>query len=67
VLLNWVTTGDHLLRTVGTYWPVAGVDLVLLAAAAVAFAAARHLRQRAAVMAVRADAAVDGRVEVSRA
>lgn len=32
VLLNWLSTGDHLLRTVLTapYWPVAGVDLALL-------------------------------------
>ena len=48
VLLNGVTTGDHLLRTLGRgYWPVAGVDLVMLAAAALAVIAARLLRQRA--------------------
>jgi uncharacterized iron-regulated membrane protein len=48
VLLNWVTTGDHLIRTVftQTYWPVAGVDLSLLAAAALSIAAARCLAQR---------------------
>ena len=47
VLLNWVTTGDHLLRTIGNgYWPVAGVDLALLAAAALAVVAARRLRRR---------------------
>ncbi len=35
VLPNWVTTGDHLVRTIGTgHWPVAGVDLVLLASTA---------------------------------
>ncbi|MGQ0621612.1 MAG: PepSY-associated TM helix domain-containing protein [Panacagrimonas sp.] len=44
VLLNTVTTGDHLLRTISTgYWPVAGVDLTLLAGAAVAVMAARRL------------------------
>ncbi|EJE54469.1 putative iron-regulated membrane protein [Acidovorax sp. CF316] len=49
VLLNWVTTGDHLLRTIGNgYWPVAGVDLSLLAAAALAVVAARRLRRREA-------------------
>jgi uncharacterized iron-regulated membrane protein len=47
VLLNWTTTGDHLLRTVGAgYWPVAGVDLVLIATAATAAFAARRLRRR---------------------
>lgn len=44
-LLNWLTTGDHLLRTVftHTYWPVAGVDLSLLATAGIATLAAQHL------------------------
>lgn len=48
--LNWLTTGDHLLRTVFTapYWPVAGVDLALLATAAAAAWAARRLGQRTA-------------------
>jgi uncharacterized iron-regulated membrane protein len=46
-LSNWATTGDHLLRTVGAgYWPVAGVDLALLAAAAMAAMAALRLRRR---------------------
>jgi uncharacterized iron-regulated membrane protein len=50
VLLNWVTTGDHLLRTIGQgYWPVAGVDLFMLASAAVAVMAARKLGNRAGV------------------
>ncbi|MGY1408935.1 PepSY-associated TM helix domain-containing protein [Luteimonas sp. A611] len=49
VLLNWATTGDHLLRTLAAgYWPVAGVDLSLLACATVAGIAARRLRLRAA-------------------
>lgn len=45
VLLNWLTTGDHLVRTVvtDTYWPVAGVDLSLLATAGIAAWAARRL------------------------
>lgn len=47
VLLNWATTGDHLLRTIGSgYWPVAGLDLTLLASALVAIVAARRLRRR---------------------
>jgi len=37
VVANALTTGDHLLRTLGQgYWPVAGVDLMLLATASVA-------------------------------
>lgn len=46
--LNWFSTGDHLLRTmVGQpYWAVAGVDLSLLATAALSVWAARKLAQR---------------------
>ncbi len=48
VILNAISTGDHLLKTVITdpYWPVAGVDLSLLATAAIAIWAARHLALR---------------------
>ncbi|MET0334566.1 MAG: PepSY-associated TM helix domain-containing protein [Rhizobacter sp.] len=48
VALNWVTTGDHLIKTVftDTYWPVAGVDLSLIATALVAAAGARRLARR---------------------
>lgn len=47
VLLNWATTGDHLLKTLGNqYWPVAGVDLFLLAGAVLAAMAARKLKRR---------------------
>ncbi|MGB3070234.1 MAG: PepSY-associated TM helix domain-containing protein [Ottowia sp.] len=51
VLLNWITTGDHLIKTIwtDTYWPVAGVDLCLLATAWLAFTAARRLGQRAGI------------------
>ncbi|MCP1469628.1 putative iron-regulated membrane protein [Sphingobium sp. OAS761] len=50
VLANWATTGDHLLSTVGMgYWPVAGVDLVLLAGAGAAALAAYRLGRRAAM------------------
>ncbi len=44
--LNWVTTGDHLIKTVftDTYWAVAGVDLSLIVTALVAFYAAAKLR-----------------------
>ena len=46
VLLNWITTGDTLLRTIGAgSWPVAGVDLSLLATAIAAVFAARKLRR----------------------
>lgn len=48
VLLNWITTGDHLVRTIGAgYWPVAGIDLTILAGSALAAAAALRLRRRA--------------------
>ena len=48
VLLNWITTGDHLLRTLANgYWPVAGVDLSLLCSALIALLAARRLGQPA--------------------
>lgn len=48
VLLNWITTGDHLIKTIftDTYWPVAGLDLSLLVSAGLAVVAARHLRRR---------------------
>jgi uncharacterized iron-regulated membrane protein len=48
VLLNWITTGDHLLRTLrNAYWPVAGVDLILLASAGIAVLTALKLRRAA--------------------
>ncbi len=47
VLLNWFTTGDHIVRTLGAgYWPVAGVDLFLLSTAMVAAWSARKLAAR---------------------
>lgn len=48
VLSNWITTGDHLGRTLGRYWPVAGFDLSLLVTAGIAALAARHLARRMA-------------------
>jgi uncharacterized iron-regulated membrane protein len=43
-LLNWATTGDHLVRTLSAgHWPVAGVDLSLLATAVLATLVARRL------------------------
>ncbi len=45
VLLNALSTGDHLLATLSSrQWAIAGMDLMLLAAAAIAMAAARRLR-----------------------
>ena len=48
VMLNWISTGDHLLKMVftDTYWPVAGVDLSLLAAAAFSVITANKLKRR---------------------
>lgn len=49
-LLNWIVTGDHLLRTLAArYWPVAGIDLFLLAVAALAALAALRLKSRTPV------------------
>jgi len=47
VLSNWLTTGDHLLKTIRAgYWPVAGFDLTLASSAALAGLTALHLRRR---------------------
>jgi hypothetical protein len=45
VLLNWLTTGDHLPRSLfhAHLWPVAGVDIMLLAVASGALAVSRRL------------------------
>ena len=49
VALNWLTTGDHLGRTLARgYWPVAGFDLALLTTAALATFAARRLARHEA-------------------
>ncbi len=46
VLLNWITTGDHPIAAAGRgLWSVAGMDLVLLAGAAIAAWAALELRR----------------------
>lgn len=46
-LLNWITTSDHLIKTVSErYWPVAALDISLLATAAIAAYVARLLRRR---------------------
>jgi uncharacterized iron-regulated membrane protein len=48
VLLNWLTTGDHLLHSLAHrhLWAVAGMDLLLLASAAAATLTAIRLRIR---------------------
>jgi hypothetical protein len=47
VLANWITTGDTLWRTIAAgYWPVAGLDMALLVAAALGVWAGRLLRRR---------------------
>jgi uncharacterized iron-regulated membrane protein len=54
VVANALTTGDHLGRTLAAgYWPVAGVDLSLLALAAGALLAARRLGRGAPAAAPR--------------
>jgi uncharacterized iron-regulated membrane protein len=52
VAANWWSTGDHLGRTLAQgYWPVAGLDLALLAAGGIAALAARTLARREAAQA----------------
>lgn len=50
MLLNWITTGDHLARSISHrhLWAIFGMDLLLLAGAAVAVLTARKLQYRAA-------------------
>ena len=59
VILNWITTGDHLAHTLFRYWPVAGVDLSLLACGVLSIFAARELRRRESLRNLRVDEAVD--------
>jgi hypothetical protein len=49
-LLNWITTGDHPLRSLSYrhLWPIAGMDLLLLVGAAIAALTAWKLQHRAA-------------------
>lgn len=48
VVLNWLSTGDHLFKTMigEPYWAVAGVDLSLLVSAGIAVWSAHKLAQR---------------------
>jgi uncharacterized iron-regulated membrane protein len=47
VIANWISTGDHLVKTlVEGYWPVAGLDLALLVSASIAVASALSLKRR---------------------
>jgi hypothetical protein len=62
VLMNWVSTGDHLARTIGErYWPVAGVDLALLVVGLLAAGAARVLARRGHVVSLAEPAPRDRR------
>lgn len=51
VLLNWITTGDHLIRSLShrPLWRIAGMDIVLLGGAAISAMAALKLRRRDAL------------------
>ncbi|MEM9288925.1 MAG: PepSY-associated TM helix domain-containing protein [Pseudomonadota bacterium] len=47
-VLNWVTTGDHLIKTMTTgMWSIAGMDLLLLLTSALSAWSAIHLRGKA--------------------
>ena len=55
VLLNAITTGDHMLRTLMQgNWPVFGMDSVMLAGGAIALATAIRLQRRQTVAAQQA-------------
>jgi uncharacterized iron-regulated membrane protein len=55
VALNWTSTGHHLVHTLGQgLWAVAGMDLLLLASAAIAAWTARHLARKAGAASSRA-------------
>lgn len=44
VLLNWVTTGDHLIQTITEgLWSIAGMDLILIASSIIAIASVSRL------------------------
>lgn len=47
-LLNWITTGDHLARSAlqRHLWPIAGIDVMLLVAAAISLWSAFRLRRK---------------------
>lgn len=49
VLLNWITTGDHLARSLlhRHLWPIAGMDILLIVGGALASLAAIRLRRAA--------------------
>lgn len=68
--LNWATTGDHLIKTIftDTYWPVAGVDLSLLAVAALgAWAAGKLARRQHGVQNLPSSTGAKGNAEVAHA
>jgi uncharacterized iron-regulated membrane protein len=47
VILNWVTTGDHLFSTIERgYWPVAAIDVVLSITSLIAAMSASRLQRR---------------------
>lgn len=49
VALNWITTGDHLLHSLGSgLHAVAGMDLLLLLGGAIAWMTARQMQRRSA-------------------
>lgn len=50
-LLNWITTGDHLIRSLAHrhLWPIAGMDLMLIAGASAAALAAYKFERRVAM------------------
>jgi len=67
-LLNWITTGDHLIKTLSEgYWPVAGMDLALLISAVIAALAAMKLRLREMAVTRPTATSTDAGAEAARA
>lgn len=65
VLANWISTGDHLLKTVFMgYWPVAGLDLTLLSLCGISAVVALRLRRRENVPAASSTAPHTAAVDV---
>jgi uncharacterized iron-regulated membrane protein len=68
VALNWITTGDHLVKTLAArYWPVAGLDLALLVVGVIAATTAIGLHRRARSGVAVAPAGTPARGEIANA
>jgi len=68
VLMNWISTGDHLFATLARgYWPVAGFDLAMIVVSSLAAFTALRLRSRDAASESADPLEVGGEEEAERA